>query len=152
MFSISRVFHKKLWSAMLTSVLLLFAGAACAKVIPLHAALHPCAGVQTSGVGAMKGTYNTVSHMVTWEVTYSHLTSDVIMAHFHGPISKPGASAPVQVWLTKRPPHPMAPAPIIGKAKISPKQAKELLGGHWYVTIHTVKYHDGEMRGRIYTN
>ena len=69
MFSISRAFHKKLWSAMLTGVLLLFAGAACAKVIPLHASLHPCAGVQTSGVSAMKGTYNTVSHIVTWKVT-----------------------------------------------------------------------------------
>jgi hypothetical protein len=125
-------------------------GIAQAKTVRLSATLHPVAGVKTSGTGAMHGTFNTVTRRVTWDVTYSHLTSKVIMAHFHGPISTPGQNAPVQVWLTKKPPHPMPVAPIRGSTVLSKVQAKELMGGHWYVMIHTVMHKPGELRGRVH--
>jgi len=125
-------------------------GIAQAKTVRLSATLHPVAGTMSHGSGMMHGTFNTVTRRVTWDVTYSHLSSKVIMAHFHGPISKPGQNGPVQVWLTKAPPHPMAAGPIRGSAVLTPMQAKELMGGHWYVMIHTVMHKPGELRGRVH--
>ncbi len=125
-------------------------GIAQAKTVRLSARLHPVAGTMSHATGAMHGTFNTATRRVTWDVTYSHLSSKVIMAHFHGPISKPGQNAGVQVWLTKKPPHPMAAGPIRGWAVLTPAQAKELMGGQWYVMIHTVMHKPGELRGRVH--
>jgi hypothetical protein len=132
---------------------LIFGGTsiAQAKIINLHAILHPVKEVITKGKGNMTGHYNTNTDTVSWRVLYHNLTSKVIMAHFHGPISKPGQNAGIQVWLTKPPAHPMPVSPIVGSAKISPTQAKELLGGKWYVLIHTQKHPTGEIRGRVLT-
>jgi len=138
--------------------LLVFAGLlaggtaiAQAKIIHLHATLHPVKGVLTKGGGKMTGNYNTKTDTVSWRVLYHNLTSRVIMAHFHGPITKPGQNAGIQVWLTKPPAHPMPVGPIVGSAKISPTQAKELLSRKWYVLIHTKKHPAGEIRGRVLT-
>ena len=41
--------------------------------------------VQTSGSGMAALTFDASTREVTWSVTYSGLSSDVTMAHFHGP-------------------------------------------------------------------
>jgi hypothetical protein len=123
-----------------------FSGVAMAKVVHLHATLAPGANVTGSmGKGMMTGRYNTKTHMLYWHVTYSHLTSKVTMAHFHGP-AKPGENAPVLVPISG--PHA---SPINGHAKITTDQAKIILDGMSYVNVHTVKFPAGEIRGQVET-
>lgn len=144
------VFKRRTTGLMLAAGLLAGLGVAQAKTVSLSASLHPYPKVKTSGTGAMHGTYNTVTHRVTWTVTFKHLTSPAIMAHFHGPISTPGANAPVLVWLTKKPPHPLGNGPIKGATVLTPVQGKELMGGHLYVAVHTKDHPAGELRGSVH--
>ena len=41
--------------------------------------------VETSGTGTADLTYDPATRVVTWNITYSGLSSPVTMAHFHGP-------------------------------------------------------------------
>lgn len=125
-------------------------GVAQAKTVSISAKLHPVAGVKTHGTGVLHGTYNTVSHKVTWTLSYKHLTSPAIMAHFHGPVTAPGQNAPIELWLTKKPPHNLGPGPLKGSAVLPPSLGKALMGEHLYVEVHTVDHKPGEIRGRLH--
>lgn len=123
-----------------------FSGVALAKVTYLHATLAPGDAVTGSmGKGKMTGHYNSTTHMLYWHVAFSHLTSKVTMAHFHGP-AKPGENGPVLVPISG--PHA---SPITGHAKITDDQAKVMLDGMSYVNVHTVKFPAGEIRGQVET-
>jgi CHRD domain len=80
-----------------------------------------------------------------WDISYSNLSSRVTGAHFHGP-SGPGVAADVQVPVqvpsgsTER---------IKGEAQLTDEQMREVLGGLWYVNIHTEEHPDGEIRGQV---
>jgi hypothetical protein len=124
---------------------LAFTGAAAAKVIPLHATLAPAPGVTSQGTGHMTGSYSTLTHKLHWRVTYSHLSSPVTMAHFHGP-AQPGQNAGVLVPILS---HHHG-SPFSGTKKISASAAKTILDGMSYVNIHTKKYPEGEIRGQVH--
>jgi CHRD domain len=51
--------------------------------------------------GVVEGTFDTDTNTLTWTVTYSGLSSPLIGAHFHGPVSylglTPEENAPIQV-------------------------------------------------------
>ena len=49
--------------------------------------------VDTSGTGTADLTYDPATRVVTWNITYSGLSSPTTMAHFHGP-AKQGQNAP----------------------------------------------------------
>lgn len=119
------------------------AATAEAAMIDLHATLHPAAGVSSSAIGTMTGSFDPATHKLTWTVTYSGLTSPETMAHFHGP-AKIGGNAGVQVPIAA-----VMASPMAGSATITDAQAKQLLGGLWYVNIHTQKYPAGEIRGHV---
>lgn len=144
------VLNRRSTGLMIAAGFLAGLGVAQAKTVKLSANLHPFPGVKTDGSGMMHGTFDTSTDRVTWTVTYKDLTSPAIMAHFHGPISAPGQNAPIQVWLTKKPPHPLMKGPITGAATLTKVQAKQLMGGHWYVVIHTEKHKGGELRGGVH--
>lgn len=144
------VLKRRTTGLMIAAGLLVGLGVAQAKTVELSAKLHPVKGVMTKGTGAMHGTYNTVTRKVTWDVTYKNLTSKVIMVHFHGPVTAPGQDAPIELWLTKKPPHPLGPGPLKGSATLTPAEGKALMGGHLYLQIHTVDHKPGELRGIIH--
>jgi hypothetical protein len=101
--------------------------------------------VQTSGSGTATLTYDPATHVVTWSVAYSGLSSDVTMAHFHnGAVGKNG---PVIVWLSKK--GEPAASPITGQATLTPAQGQEFMAGDWYVNVHTKDHPAGEIRGQI---
>ncbi len=131
------------FAALTVSAITLGAGAAQAAMIDLHANLHPAAGVKSAGTGMMSGTYDPATHKLTWTVTYSGLSSPETMAHFHGP-AKIGGNAGVQVPIAA-----VHASPMSGSATITATQAKQLLGGLWYVNIHTKNYMGGEIRGHV---
>lgn len=101
--------------------------------------------VKTSATGTAHLTYNTSTRVLTWDVTYSHMSSPVTMAHIHA--AAPGKNGPVDVWLTKKG-KPVS-SPIKGHAKLTPAEAKALMAGDLYVNVHTKDHPAGEMRGQI---
>jgi len=97
----------------------------------------------TAGTGTLKGTYDTETKKLTWNVTYSGLTGPATAAHFHGPAG-PGKSAPVEVPVTG-----VDQNPIEGSATLTDAQAKDLLDGNVYFNIHTQANKPGEIRGQV---
>ena len=80
-----------------------------------------------------------------WEISYNDLSSPVTAAHFHGPVG-PGVAAGVQL---KMAPTNATTNRIAGEATLTDEQMRQVLGGLWYVNIHTEKFPDGEIRGQV---
>jgi CHRD domain len=102
--------------------------------------------VQTKGHGTAHITYDPTNRHLTWSVTYSELSSQPTMAHFHGPAPS-GKNAAVQVWISKKG-QPMQ-SPVTGSATLTPTQAKQFMAGDWYVNLHTKDHPGGEIRGQV---
>jgi len=102
--------------------------------------------VATSGAGTANLTYDPASRVVTWDISYSGLSSPVTMAHFHGP-AKQGENGPVVIWLTVQGTPPTNP--IKGSATLTPEQAQQFSAGEWYVNVHTESHPAGEIRGQV---
>jgi len=121
----------------------------------------------SSGTGTGFGTYDTVTHVLTWNFTISGLSSAARLAHFH--FGAPGLfRGPIRIEtpsLDIGPPFgdllgntggsfagsqdfddPFTPGlPAGGIAQLQ----SELLAGNWYINIHTVNFGAGEIRGQI---
>ena len=102
--------------------------------------------LETSGTGTADLTYDPATRVVTWNVTYSGLSSAATMAHFHGP-AKQGENGPVVIWLTTQGSPPANP--ITGKATLTPEQAQQFAAGLWYVNLHSQSHPAGEIRGQV---
>jgi CHRD domain len=102
--------------------------------------------VDTSGSGTASLTFDPATRAVTWNITYTGLSSPTTMAHFHGP-AKIGKNASPVIWLNKQGASP--PDPITGSATLTPEQAKEFSAGEWYVNVHTQSHPAGEIRGQV---
>jgi len=117
---------------------------AMAEVVNLKAAMNAASEVPTNpskGTGTLTATYDTASKKLSWKGSYSDLTGPATAAHFHS--GEPGKNGPVAV--------PIAPAtsPLEGSATLTDAQAADLLGGKWYVNVHTSANKGGEIRGQV---
>jgi hypothetical protein len=101
--------------------------------------------VQTSGSGSAALTYDPSTREVTWSITYSGLSGDATMAHFHD--GAEGKNGPVVIWLSKKG-EPVS-SPIAGKATLTADQAKQFTSGMYYVNVHTKDHPSGEIRGQV---
>ncbi len=90
-------------------------------------------------------TLNRQTRLLRWTVTYSGLTGDVSAAHFHGPAMAGDNAGPV-ITLGDR-----LKSPIEGEATLTDAQIDDLLGGRWYLNLHTPAHAGGEIRGQIGT-
>lgn len=102
--------------------------------------------VETSGTGTADLTYDPATRVVTWNITYSGLSSPTTMAHFHGPAAQ-GTNGPVVIWLTTQGSPPGNP--MTGQATLTPEQAQQFAAGNWYVNVHTQSHPAGEIRGWV---
>jgi len=130
----------------LAAVAVLAAGSVCAEVLHFTAKLDGASETPpkvTKGTGAADVTLDTASKMLMWKIEYSGLTGPATMAHFHGPAAV-GVAAGVQVPLTGN-----LTSPLSGMATLSDGQIGDLLGGLWYVNIHTAVDPGGEIRGQL---
>jgi hypothetical protein len=122
-----------------------FAAPAFCETIALKAQLNGATEVPpktSDGTGTADITFDTVSKVLSWKVTYSGLTGPATMAHFHGP-AEPGKNAGVVV------PFPNPASPAEGKATLTDAQAADLLFGKYYVNVHTATNPGGEIRGQV---
>ena len=92
------------------------------------------------GSGGM--TYDSVTNMLTWSISFSNLSSAPFAAHFHGP-AMAGAGAGIQVTITD------LITPSTGSAMITDAQEADLLAGLYYINYHTTACPDGEIRGQV---
>lgn len=138
--------------AVIPAVLLMglaWIGAAQAAPIPFKVPLTGAQSVppvDTSGSGTADLTYDPDTRTVTWNITYSGLSSPVTMSHFHGPAPE-GQNGPVVIWLTSKTTPPSSP--IKGSATLTPEQAQQFSAGDWYVNVHTQSHPAGEIRGQV---
>ncbi len=139
-------------SALISCVILLgfvHAGAVLAAPISFKVPLTGAQGVppvDTTGSGTAELTYDPATRVVTWNISYSGLSSPTTMAHFHGPAAE-GKNAPLVIWLSKQGSPPTNP--IKGSATLTPDQAKQFSAGEWYVNVHTQSHPAGEIRGQV---
>ena len=133
------------------AILLVFAGTTATLAdslsfkVPLTGA-QCVPAVDTSGSGTAELTYDPTTRVLTWNISYSGLSSPTTMAHFHGP-AKQGQNAPHVIWLSTEGSAP--PNPITGTATLTPKQAQQFSAGEWYVNVHTQSHPAGEIRGQV---
>lgn len=102
--------------------------------------------VETNGSGVANLTFDPASRMVTWNISYSGLSSPTTMAHFHGPAAS-GKNANVVIWLTTQGAAPGNP--ITGNTTLTPAQAQQFTAGEWYLNVHTTNNPACEIRGQV---
>jgi hypothetical protein len=143
--------------SMTRRALMVFVGLACAGSITLaHAApvsfTVPLTGAQqvppvdTPGSGSADLTYDPGTKVVTWNITFTGLSSDATMAHFHGPAAS-GKNGPVKVWLSEK--GAAVTSPLKGQATLSSADAQEFVSGQMYINVHTKDHPAGEIRGQV---
>ena len=103
--------------------------------------------VQTAGSGSAALTYDPATRVVTWNITFSGLSSPATMAHFHGPAAA-GKNAGVKVWLSQKGSMDVT-SPIKGEATLSPDDAKMFEAGDMYINVHSKDHPGGEIRGQV---
>jgi CHRD domain len=136
----------KIATGLTLAALLGMSSAAVAETVKLKAAMNAGAVVPTNdskGTGTADLTYDTATKNLTWTVTFKDTKSAPTVAHFHGP-AEPGKNAGVAVLIGNNP-----TSPATGMATLTDEQATALLGGLWYVNIHTAEHRGGEIRGQV---
>src|SRR6202049_4449299 len=96
----------------------------------------------SAGKGTADIDYDAATKKLSWEGTYSGLSGPATAGHFHGP-AEAGKNAGVAVPITPN------TSPLKGSADLTDAQAADLLGGKWYVNIHTDAHKGGEIRGQV---
>jgi hypothetical protein len=133
-------------SLVLASFVVMCAGAASAATVKFHATLTPAAEAPpttSTGSGDATVSLDTVTHEITYDVTFQGFASDVTAAHIHGPAAA-GKNAGVVVPLGSAP-----KSPIHGSAKLTPEQQEQLTAGMYYVNIHSKNNPSGAVRGQL---
>lgn len=99
----------------------------------------------STGSGAILGFYDDVSNELSWDISFSGLSGPATGMHFHG-AADPGVNAGVRVNIGS---ISGLGSPSVGSTTITGDQGAELLGGLWYVNIHTATFPGGEIRGQV---
>ena len=102
---------------------------------------------QTAGSGSANLTYDAGTRVVTWDISFSGLSSPATMAHFHGPAAA-GKNAGVKVGISQKGAMDVT-SPLMGQATLSPDDAKILEAGDMYINVHSKDHPSGEIRGQV---
>lgn len=98
--------------------------------------------VPSNGVGTGVFVLDTVNNTLSYNITFSGLTSNETGAHIHGPVDSMTNTGIL---------FPLASgSPKIGVWNYSQDQENDILAGNMYVNIHSTNYPNGEIRGQIY--
>ena len=124
---------------------LAFASPSMAAMVNLKADLKAASEVppgDSKGTGSLTATYDDASKKLSWKGSVSGLSGPATAAHFHA--GEAGKNRAVVV--------PIAGADkgsFEGSATLTDAQAADMMGGRWYVNVHTATNKGGELRGQL---
>ena len=87
--------------------------------------------------------YDSAARLLRWKASWSGLSSEIVGVQFHGPAQSTEVAPVTMTW-----PGPFG-SRYEGRATLTPEQATELLGGHWYLNVLTRARPTGEIRGQL---
>ena len=96
----------------------------------------------SKGSGSLTATYDDAKKMLSWKGNVSGLSGPATAAHFHA--GESGKNGGVVIPITGA-----DKGAFEGNATLTDAQAAEMLGGRWYVNIHTAANKAGEIRGQL---
>ena len=96
-----------------------------------------------SGTGTISGSYDDVSNLLDYTITWADLTSAVTNMHFH--LGAPGVPGGVELGIA----GPWTSPEVGTGIGLSATQETNLLAGNWYVNVHTSDFPGGEIRGQV---
>lgn len=123
---------------------LAIAPAAIAETVNLKADLkgtNEVPPVDTKATGSVTATFDTASKKLSWKGSYSGLSGPATAAHFHAGESGKNGGVAVPITATA--------SPFEGSATLTDAQVADLMGGKWYVNVHTANNKAGEIRGQV---
>jgi hypothetical protein len=94
--------------------------------------------------GFASGTFDTVSGLLDWNISFSGLSGPATAAHFHAP-APPGVAVPpvIDVGIAG------LDSPMIGSATLTGGLVDQFIAGLFYFNVHTALNPPGEIRGQI---
>ena len=104
--------------------------------------------VNTSATGTIDANYNRLTKTLTYSVTFSGLVDSAVAAHIHG-LGEQGVMAPVLQTFSpfpRRKEGSYSGSLLIDGVKFTEEY---LLGGRYYINIHSKTYGNGEIRGQL---
>ncbi len=132
-------------AALACTAALAFATPSMAAMVNLKADLKAASEVpptDSKGSGSVTATFDTASKKLSWKGTVSGLTGPATAAHFHaGEVGKNGGVVVPIAGADK--------GSFEGSATLTDAQAADLMGGKWYVNVHTASNKGGEIRGQV---
>ncbi len=141
--------RKVLLAATFAALKLLPTGAG-ATIIPLQASLdglQETPPVATPATGSASLTFNDVSKLLSWNISYQNLIGTLSNAHFHGPAAV-GVPAGVVLGIPLSPGGATSGS-LVGSATLNATQETQLLAGLWYINVHSTFAPGGEIRGQV---
>ena len=102
--------------------------------------------VTTSATGSLTGSYDTLSKQLIYSISWTGISGDASMAHFHGPaLAGESAVALEPLTIVTNGLSGIASDTITASAALH----TALLAGKVYYNVHTVANPDGEIRGQV---
>lgn len=101
---------------------------------------------ESRGSGYLEAVYRPSTKVLEYRLNLAGLSGPTTMGYLHGP-ARPGENAervaPINI------PFYDYDSTIWNGVTLTEQQAAEVLAGRWYVSVRTVQYPDGEIRGQI---
>jgi hypothetical protein len=102
--------------------------------------------VTTTASGTLTGSYDTVSKSLIYSISWTGLSGDATMAHFHGPALAGEIAAPIEtLTITTNGMAGIATDTITASAALH----SALMAGKVYYNVHTAAHPDGEIRSQV---
>jgi hypothetical protein len=102
--------------------------------------------VSTSATGTLSGSYDTTSKSLIYSVSWTGLSGDATMAHFHGPAVAGEIAPPIEtLTITTNGTAGVAKDTIVASAVLH----AALMTGKVYYNVHTAANPNGEIRGQV---
>jgi hypothetical protein len=100
----------------------------------------------SAGKGDAVVNYDGSTRVMKYTVNFAGLSGPATAAHFHGPAGA-GANAGVVIPISRQG-QPLT-SPASGEVTLDEARAQQLLGGQWYINVHTAANPGGEIRGQV---
>ena len=102
--------------------------------------------VATSASGTLSGSYNARTNLLTYNIAWTGLSGNVVVAHFHGPAAAGVSADPIHdISIANNGMTGSTSASIT----LADSTESHLLNGRLYYNLHTVLRPAGEIRGQV---